>query len=429
VPGDALPTDGEVFRAESGRVIGALMRRFGDLDLAEDAYQDACLAAVETWPRDGVPTSPGAWLTTVAGNRALDRLRREAGRLPREVAALGLRPDDPLGPVSPAADEELDLDFGPAALADDQLRLLFLCCHPALAEDAQVALTLRTVGGLTTAEIARAFLVPEPTMAQRLVRAKRKISVAGIPFRMPPPEELPERLAAVLHVVYLVFNEGYAATTTDSVVRTDLCDEALRLADLLAQLCPDDAEVLGLRALLVLHDARRPGRVSADGRLVPLAEQDRSRWDHRRIERGSTLVEEALRTGPVGPYQLEAAIAALHAEARTYEETDWSQIVALYGLLERSEPGPLVELNRAVALAMRDGPRAGLAELDRIDASGALSSHHRLPAARAHLLEELGRPQEAAAAYDEAIALVASPAERAYLVQRRDRVRAAHPNG
>jgi RNA polymerase sigma-70 factor (ECF subfamily) len=424
-----VPGDDEVFRAESGRVIGALMRRFGDLDLAEDAYQDACLAAVETWPRDGVPTTPGAWLTTVAGNRALDRLRREAGRLPREVAALGLRAGDPLGPVSPAADEELDLDFGPAALADDQLRLLFLCCHPALAEDAQVALTLRTVGGLTTAEIARAFLVPEPTMAQRLVRAKRKISVAGIPFRMPPPEELPERLAAVLHVVYLVFNEGYAATTTEAVVRTDLCDEALRLADLLAQLCPDDAEVLGLRALLVLHDARRPGRVSADGRLVPLAEQDRSRWDHRRIERGAALVEEALRTGPVGPYQLEAAIAALHAEAHTYEETDWSQIVALYGLLERSEPGPLVRLNRAVALAMRDGPQAGLAELDRLDASGALAGHHRLPAARAHLLEELGRPDEAAAAYDAAIALVASPAERAYLVARRSRLPETHPNG
>jgi RNA polymerase sigma-70 factor (ECF subfamily) len=409
----------EVFRTESGRVLGALMRRFGDLDLAEDAFQDACLAALETWPRDGVPHSPGAWLTTVAANRALDRVRREARRLPKEVQALGLRADGVGAAVSPAADEELDLDGEPSVLQDDQLRLLFLCCHPALAEEAQVALTLRTVGGLTTPEIARAFLVPEPTMAQRLVRAKRKIALAGIPFRMPEPDELPERTAAVLHVVYLVFNEGYSATVSDTLVRTDLCDEALRLAALLAVLRPDDAEVAGLQALLVLHDARRRGRVTPDGRLVPLAEQDRTTWDGARIAYGVRLVEEALRTGPVGPYQLEAAIAAVHAEAATYDDTDWAQIVALYGLLEQATPGPLVRLNRAVAVSMRDGPAAGLVELDRLVAAGELPTHHRLPAARAHLLAELGRTEEAMAEYDRALALDASQPEQAYLREQR----------
>jgi len=409
----------EVFRTESGRVLGALMRRYGDLDLAEDAFQDACLAALETWPRDGVPDSPGAWLTTVAANRALDRVRREARRLPKEVQALGLRADGVGAAVSPAADEELDLDGEPSVLQDDQLRLLFLCCHPALAEEAQVALTLRTVGGLTTPEIARAFLVPEPTMAQRLVRAKRKIALAGIPFRMPEPDELPERTAAVLHVVYLVFNEGYSATVSDTLVRTDLCDEALRLAALLAVLRPNDAEVAGLQALLVLHDARRRGRVTPDGRLVPLAEQDRTTWDGARIAYGVRLVEEALRTGPVGPYQLEAAIAAVHAEAATYDDTDWAQIVALYGLLEQATPGPLVRLNRAVAVSMRDGPAAGLVELDRLVAAGELPTHHRLPAARAHLLAELGRTEEAMAEYDRALALDASQPEQAYLREQR----------
>ncbi len=416
----------DLFRAESGRVLGALMRRFGDLDVAEDAYQDACLAALETWPRDGVPSNPGAWLTTAARNKALDRVRREHQRRGREVAAAGMYADRPVEPVSPAADEVADLGDASAVLDDDdQLRLLFLCCHPALAEQAQVALTLRTVGGLTTAEIARAFLVPEATMAQRLVRAKRKIVLAGIPFRLPEGAEQTDRTAAVLHVVYLIFNEGYVAseTTADGpLVRTDLCEEALRLSALLRTLLPDQAEATGLAALLLLHDARRAARSDAAGRLVPLAEQDRSLWDHERIRSGLALVEEALRTGPVGPYQIEASIAALHAEAPTYETTDWPQIVALYGLLEQAVPSPMVRLNRAVAVAMLDGPQAGLDAVDRIEAAGELAGNHRVHAVRAHLLEELGRTAEAGAAYEQALALATSGPERDYLRSRRDRL-------
>ena len=416
----------DVFRAESGRVLGALMRRFGDLDLAEDAYQDACVAALETWPRDGVPTTPGAWLTTVARNRALDRVRREQQRPGREVQALGLRADRPVEPAAPAADEVADLGDPATVLDDDdQLRLLFLCCHPALAEQAQVALTLRTVAGLTTTEIARAFLVPESTMAQRLVRAKRKIALAGIPFRLPEGEELAARTAAVLQVVYLVFNEGYAASEAASdgpLVRTDLCEEALRLSALLRRLLPEVAEVTGLAALLILHNARRVARTDRTGRLVPLAEQDRSQWDSASIREGVALVELALRTGPVGPYQLEASIAALHAEAPTYETTDWPQIVALYGLLEQAMPGPMVRLNRAVAVAMLNGPQAGLDVLDGIEAAGELAGYHRLPAVRAHLLEELGRTGEARDAYGRAAQIASSGPERDYLLMRRDRL-------
>jgi RNA polymerase sigma-70 factor, ECF subfamily len=414
----------DLFRTESGRVLGALMRRFGDLDIAEDAYQDACLSALQTWPRDGLPDSPGAWLTTVARNKALDRLRREQQRPAREVQALGLRADRPAEQLAPAADELADLGDPSTVLDDDdQLRLLFLCCHPALPEQAQVALTLRTVGGLTTAEIARAFLVPESTMAQRLVRAKRKIALAGIPFRLPSGTELTDRTAAVLHVVYLVFNEGYAASDAADdgpLVRTDLCEEALRLAALLRRLLPADAEVTGLYALLVLHDARRAARTDRDGHLVPLAEQDRTLWDNRRIREGVGLVEQALRTGPVGPYQIEASIAALHAEAPTYETTDWPQIVALYGLLEQAVPGATVRLNRAVAVAMLDGPAAGLAEVDAIEHAGELAGHHRVPAVQAHLLAELGRTAEARAAYERALALASSGPEREYLRMRRD---------
>jgi RNA polymerase sigma factor (sigma-70 family) len=402
------------------------MRRFGDLDLAEDAYQDACLTALETWPRDGVPTNPGAWLTTASRNKALDRLRREQQRLGRETESLGLHLDRPEEPTAPPSDELADLGDPTAVLDDDdQLRLLFLCCHPALGEQAQVALTLRTVGGLTTTEIAHAFLVPEPTMAQRLVRAKRKIVGAGIPFRLPEGRELGERTAAVLHVVYLVFNEGYAASevTDDApLVRVDLCEEALRLSALLRRLLPDDAEVLGLAALLVLHDARRTTRTDDAGRLVPLAEQDRTRWDRDRIRLGVAMVERALRTGPVGPYQIEASIAALHAEAPTYETTDWPQIVALYGLLEQALPGPMVRLNRAVALAMVEGPQAGLAAVDEIVGSGELADHHRVHAVRAHLLEDAGRPDEAVAEYDRAATLTTSAPERNYLRMRRDRL-------
>jgi RNA polymerase sigma factor (sigma-70 family) len=416
----------DVFRAESGRVLGALMRRFGDLDLAEDAYQDACLSALETWPRDGIPHNPGAWLTTASRNKALDRLRREQQRLGRETESLGLRLDRPAEPTAPPSDQLADLGDPTTVLDDDdQLRLLFLCCHPALGEQAQVALTLRTVGGLTTVEIARAFLVPESTMAQRIVRAKRKIVGAGIPFRLPEGTELGERTAAVLHVVYLVFNEGYAASevTDDApLVRVDLCEEALRLSALLHRLLPDDAEVMGLAALLMLHDARRATRTDDAGRLVPLAEQDRGRWDRERIRLAVAMVERALRTGPVGPYQIEASIAALHAEAPTYETTDWPQIVALYGLLEQALPGPMVRLNRAVALAMVDGPDAGLAVVDEIADGGELADHHRLHAVRAHLLENAGRADEAMAEYDRAAVLTTSAPERNYLRMRRDRL-------
>jgi len=421
----------DLFRAESARVLGALMRRFGNLDLAEDAYQDACVAAVQTWPRDGVPANPGAWLTTVAGNRALDRIRREATRLPREAEAAGLRPGWGNRPWS--TPEQTAVDLGPedsaesawAPLADDQLRLVFLCCHPALAPESQVALTLRTVGGLTTAEIARAYLVPESTMAQRLVRAKRKIVLAGIPFVLPDDAELAGRTATVLSVVYLVFNAGYAASGGDAVVRTDLCVEAVRLSRLLEQLMPTDAEVLGLRALLLLHDARRAARVDSAGRLVPLDEQDRAQWNCAQIAEGAAMVERALAIGPVGPYQVQAAIAALHAEAESSPQTDWPQIVALYELLAFLAPGPLVTLNRAVAVAMRDGPAAGLAVLDALDASGALDGHHRLPAARAQLLEQLRQWEPAVSAYDQALAQVDNAAERAYLAERRDHAVAA----
>jgi len=402
----------DVFRAESGRVLGALMRRFGDLDLAEDAYQDACVSALETWPRDGVPTNPGAWLTTAARNKALDRVRRERQRFSRETEALGLRVDRPTEPSAPAADELADVGDPTTVLDDDdQLRLLFLCCHPALAEQAQVALTLRTVGGLTTTEIARAFLVPESTMAQRIV--------------LPEGGALSQRTAAVLHVVYLVFNEGYAASEAADdapLVRVDLCEEALRLSALLRRLLPEDAEVAGLAALLLLHDARRTTRTDEAGRLVPLADQDRTEWDRARIHAGVALVEEALRTGPVGPYQIEASIAALHAEAPTYQTTDWPQIVALYGLLEQAVPSPMVRLNRAVALAMVDGPQAGLTAVDDIAASGELTDHHRLHAVRAHLLEDAGRPDEARQEYDRAATLSTSAPERDYLRMRRDRL-------
>jgi RNA polymerase sigma-70 factor, ECF subfamily len=420
LPASAIVAE-DLYRTESARVLGTLMRRFGNLEIAEDAFQDACLAALETWPRDGQPDNPGAWLTTVAGNRALDRLRRESLRLPKEVEASGLRfgVDQPFTPPPDWADEPPD-----APLADDQLRLVFLCCHPALAPEAQIALTLRTVGGLTTGEIARAYLVPEPTMAQRLVRAKRKIVLAGIPFRLPEGEELAERTAAVLHVVYLIFNEGYAASGTDTVVRPDLCGEAVRLSALLEQLLPADAEVVGLRALLLLHDARRAARVDSAGRLVPLDEQDRAQWNSAQIARGVAVVERALRLGPVGPYQLQASIAALHAEAESPQATDWAQIVELYSLLAHVAPGPLVTLNRAVAVAMHDGPAAGLAILDELALSGELSGHHRLPSARAHLLEQVGRRSDALAAYDQALALVDNAPERAYLTERRARAAA-----
>jgi RNA polymerase sigma-70 factor, ECF subfamily len=394
------------FREEWGHVVATLIRMTGNWDLAEECAQDAFAAALAHWPTDGVPSRPGAWLTTTARNRALDRLRRsktEAAKL-QEVAAIS-------GPAEPASPDD-------SGVTDDRLRLIFTCCHPALTLEARVALTLRTLAGLTTAEIARAFLVPEATMAKRLTRAKHKIRDARIPYRVPPAHLLPDRLSGVLGVLYLLFNEGYSASAGAQVRRGDLTAEAIRLGRLLVALMPDETETVGLLALMLLQDARTAARLDDDGDLVTLEDQDRSRWDAEKIAAGLALLDGAARRVPLGPYRLQAAIAACHARAAVAADTDWAQIAALYGELHLLLPSAVVELNRAVAVAMARGPAVGLALVDDLAAGGALPSYYLLPATRADLLRRLDRRPEAAESYREALALAPTEPERRYLRRR-----------
>ncbi|HEY5447283.1 MAG TPA: RNA polymerase sigma factor [Polyangia bacterium] len=398
----------QVFRQERRRILATLIRILGDIDLGEEALAAALEAALAQWPDEGTPVNPRAWLIRTARNKAVDQMRRRA--LLDEKRA-EMETDAELNRDVSEIDDEV-------AVRDDQLRLIFTCCHPALAVEAQVALTLRTLCGLETEEIARAFLVPPATMAQRLVRAKGKIRQARIPYRVPDAEELPERVDAVLAVVYLVFNEGYAASSGAELVRRELCADAIRLARLLVELLPGESEARALLALMLLTDARRDARVDDAGEVVLLEDQDRSRWDRGAIQEGLTLVEAALRAGPPGAYALQAAIAGVHARAARAEETDWREIAALYGLLRVANPSGVVALNHAAAVAMAEGPAAGLRLMDALAAEGSLAGYHLLPAARADLLRRLGRMPEAAAAYREALALVGNDADRRFLERR-----------
>ena len=397
-----------VFRNESGRIIAGLIRVSHSFDLAEEAMQDAFAAAVVSWRAEGVPANPAAWITATARRKLIDYARREQTRRNNEDQLLYehvLR--------SHASEEEMSRPF-----EDDRLRLIFTCCHPAINKEAQIALTLRTLGGLTTPEIARAFLVPESTLAQRLVRAQRKIQQARIPYEVPSPDRMPERLSAVQAVLYLIFNEGYSASSGDNLVRRELCAEAIRLARTLTELIPDNPESMALLALMLLHDSRRDARSTGDGQLVTLEEQDRSLWHLDQIAEGTGLVERALGRRNVGPYQLQAAIAAVHAEARTAAETDWKQIAALYGILNASQASPIVSLNHAVAIAMSESLDRGLALIDDLGSTGELDSYHLYHAARADLLRRLGRNREARESYNRGLALTTNAVELRYLRRR-----------
>jgi len=405
----------DTFHQEAGRILASLISSVRDFELAEDALQDAMLVALERWPLEGVPRNPSAWITTAARNKAIDRLRRASTMARKQALLQELAEQD--------TQEEL-AEMEDRAIPDERLKLIFTCCHPALALDAQIALTLHTLGGLSTPEIANAFLIPLPTMAQRLVRAKRKIRDAGIPYRVPPTEVLGERVEAVFYVLYLVFNEGYAATSGNELIRHELCDEAIRLARVLAMLLTQERlldevpEALGLLALMLLIDSRRRSRVGPEGELVLLEEQDRSLWNQQEIREGMTLLERALRMKRAGPYQIQAAISALHAQAARSEDTDWTQIAALYGVLLKMTPSPVIELNRAVAIAMADGPLRGLALLDQPALGKTLRDYHLFHSARADLLRRAGRLDEAGKAYTRALNLCQNERERAFLNRR-----------